>query len=193
MIIPSKTNHNFHYNYKYRELPLTTIIKFSAVVNLTLEAHYNALIISNRNRHFCDRNVHRDIVWIWCPTVLESWIRLLISKSSIDHLSGHDLWTLVHFNKDSFLISISKFFEYGRYHEMPQKAFEGGFCHVMVCAFFFEMLRNRRISFSAPPFVSKTNHLLFPWNSPLSIVRNIWDTPFSESDGKKGTFQSFRT
>ena len=37
---------------------------FSAVVNLMLEAHYNALIISNRNRHFCDHNVHRGTVEI---------------------------------------------------------------------------------------------------------------------------------
>ena len=37
---------------------------FSAMANLMLEAHYNALIISNRNRHFCDHNVHRGTVEI---------------------------------------------------------------------------------------------------------------------------------
>ena len=39
---------------------------------------------------------------------------------------------------------------YTGYHEMPQKACEGGFCHVIAISQFFEMPQNRIISFSVP-------------------------------------------
>ena len=38
---------------------------------------------------------------------------------------------------------------YGR-HEMPKKACERWFCHVIAFAYLFEMPQNRRISFSVP-------------------------------------------
>ena len=38
--------------------------------------------------------------------------------------------------------------KYTEYHEMPQKACERGFCHVIAFSQFFEMPQNRRISFS---------------------------------------------
>ena len=54
------------------------------------------------------------------------------------------------------IIWVSKEYRRG-YHEIPQKACEGRFCHVMAFVFFFEMPQNRRISISFTFFVSKTS------------------------------------
>ena len=56
---------------------------------------------------------------------------------------------------------------------MTQKACEGGFRHVTVFAFIFEMPQNRRISISVVFSVWIPCHVPFPRNAPLSIVRGI--------------------
>ena len=42
-----------------------------------------------------------------------------------------------------------------------------------------------------PFFVSKTSHVLFSRNAPLSMVRNLWNAQFSESDGKMWQIKVF--
>ena len=44
---------------------------------------------------------------------------------------------------------------------MPQKTFEGVFCHVILIAFLFEMPQNRRISFSIPFQIFQTAFQVF--------------------------------
>ena len=74
--------------------------------------------------------------------------------------------------------------EYGGYHEMPQKACERGFFHVIAFSKFFEMPQNPIILFSVP-FCFKIDHVLIFCNAPLF--------PFSESDRKNGAFQKILT
>jgi len=56
---------------------------------------------------------------------------------------------------------------YERYHEMPQKACERGFCHVTAFEFFFEMLQSRTFS------RFKIIQVIFPRNAPFPMVRNL--------------------
>ena len=71
---------------------------------------------------------------------------------------------------------------------MPQKAYERGFCHVMVFACFFQMPHNRCISFSVPFFQKP----VFSWKRPAFNGSKSLKYPILESDGENKAFQGFR-
>ena len=74
-------------------------------------------------------------------------------------------------NQIKLHLKASLLYSYTRYHEMPQKACERGFCHVIAFSQFFEMPQNRRISFSVPIWfwkwekwdISKNWHVINFW------------------------------
>ena len=63
---------------------------------------------------------------------------------------------------------------------MPQKACEGGFCHVII---FLKCPKIEDFSFRWI-FCFKIDHVLFFWNTPLFWARIFWNTPFFLSDSK---------